>query len=82
MTENSEPAPTSLRRQKSMGAKVSERWQFEKQDGASSKNNKEPSSPFKSNRESPSYQESQLISPCRSRPLSTSSSDSQKVGQV
>ncbi|XP_052678190.1 trichohyalin-like isoform X4 [Crassostrea angulata] len=79
LTEKSEPAPSSLRRQKSMGAKVSERWQFEKQDGASSsKNNKEPSSPFKSNRESPSYQESQLISPCRSRPLSTSSSDSQK----
>lgn len=83
LTENSEPAPTSLRRQKSMGAKVSERWQFEKQDGASSsKNSKEPSSPFKSNRESPSYQESQLISPCRSRPLSASSSDSQKVGQA
>uniref|UniRef100_A0A8W8N7X9 Troponin I n=1 Tax=Magallana gigas TaxID=29159 RepID=A0A8W8N7X9_MAGGI len=79
LTEKSEPAPSSLRRQKSMGAKVSERWQFEKQDGvSSSKNNKEPSSPFKSNRESPSYQESQLISPCRSRPLSTSSSDSQK----
>ncbi|XP_034330136.2 trichohyalin isoform X12 [Magallana gigas] len=79
LTEKSEPAPTSLRRQKSMGAKVSERWQFEKQDGASSsKNNKEPSSPFKSNRESLSYQESQLISPCRSRPLSASSSDSQK----
>lgn len=82
LTEKSEHAPTSLRRQKSVGAKVSERWQFEKQDGASSSNNnKEPSSPLKSNRELPSYQESQLISPSRSRPLSTSSSDSQKVGQ-
>lgn len=84
--EKSEPLATSLRRQKSMGAKVSGRWQFDRQNAqsASSNNHKEPPSPSKMDRELVSHsrpsQDSHLISPSRSRPLSTSSTDSQKVG--
>lgn len=92
-TEKPEPTPTSLRRQKSMGAKVSERWHFQKQDNTSPLNkSQEPSFPSKTNREAFSSARTQSLtssstenlhfSPSRSRPLSTSSTDSQKVGQL
>ncbi|XP_078333580.1 uncharacterized protein LOC111121184 isoform X5 [Crassostrea virginica] len=88
-TEKPEPTPTSLRRQKSMGAKVSERWHFQKQDNTSLLNkSQEPSFPSKTNREAFSSARTQSLtssstenlhfSPSRSRPLSTSSTDSQK----
>ncbi|XP_061178084.1 trichohyalin-like [Saccostrea echinata] len=86
--EKPEPASTSLRRQKSVGSKVTERWQFDRQGSLSSQNDKEQLSPSTIHREplspsrthlfSASSQDNQVISPSRSRPLSTSSIDSQK----
>ncbi|XP_062621301.1 PH domain-containing protein DDB_G0287875-like isoform X2 [Saccostrea cucullata] len=83
-----EPGSTSLRRQKSMGSKVTERWQFDRQGSLPSPNDKEqvshttihrePLSPSRTNLFSASSQDNQVISPARSRPISTSSVDSQK----